>query len=30
MARQLGHRLPQPVVNALWQWSTRLREARGD
>lgn len=29
MARQLGHRLPQPVVNALWQWSSRLREARG-
>lgn len=30
MARQLGHRLPPPVVNALWQWSSRLREARGD
>jgi len=30
MARELGHRLPQPVVDALWQWSSRLREARGE
>lgn len=29
MARQLGHRLPQEVVTGLWQWSSRLREARG-
>lgn len=29
MARQLGHRLPAGVVAGLWQWSTRLREARG-
>jgi uncharacterized damage-inducible protein DinB len=29
MARQLGHRLPQEVVAGLWQWSSRLREARG-
>lgn len=29
MARQLGHRLPQQVVAGLWQWSSRLREARG-
>ncbi len=29
MARQLGHRLPQAIVGGLWQWSSRLREARG-
>jgi uncharacterized damage-inducible protein DinB len=32
LARQLGHRLPSPVVNGLWQWTTRRREwerARG-
>jgi uncharacterized damage-inducible protein DinB len=27
-ARQLGHRLPAQVVGGLWQWSSRLREAR--
>ena len=26
LARQLGHRLPQDVVNGLWQWTTRVRE----
>ena len=26
VARQLGQRLPEPVVNGLWQWSTRVRE----
>jgi uncharacterized damage-inducible protein DinB len=25
-ARQLGHRLPPPVVNGLWQWTARARE----
>jgi uncharacterized damage-inducible protein DinB len=30
MARQLGHRLPQAAVAGLWQWSSRLREARAD
>ena len=27
LARQLGHRLPQPVVNGLWQWTTRIKES---
>jgi uncharacterized damage-inducible protein DinB len=27
-ARALGHRLPAGVVNGLWQWTTRSREAR--
>ena len=26
IARQLGHRLPQEVVNGVWQWKTRSRE----
>jgi uncharacterized damage-inducible protein DinB len=26
VARQLGHRLPPPVTNGLWQWTTRTRE----
>jgi hypothetical protein len=26
-ARALGQRLPPPVVNGLWQWTTRSREA---
>jgi uncharacterized damage-inducible protein DinB len=26
LARQLGHRLPAPVTNGLWQWTTRQRE----
>ncbi|HEX4591508.1 MAG TPA: DinB family protein [Gemmataceae bacterium] len=26
IARQLGQRLPQPVLNGLWQWTTRVRE----
>jgi uncharacterized damage-inducible protein DinB len=26
IARQLGHRLPQEVVDGLWQWKTRSRE----
>ena len=26
IARQLGHRLPQDVVDGLWQWKTRSRE----
>ena len=28
MARELGQRLPAEVVAGLWQWSSRLREAR--
>jgi hypothetical protein len=28
LARQLGHRLPADVTNGLWQWTTRLHEAR--
>ena len=28
MARELGCRLPQSAVAGLWQWSSRLREAR--
>jgi uncharacterized damage-inducible protein DinB len=28
-ARQLGHRLPPEVTNGLWQWSARVREAKG-
>ncbi len=28
-ARALGQRLPREVVDGLWQWSTRLKEARG-
>jgi len=27
-ARILGHRLPREVLAGLWQWSSRLREAR--
>jgi uncharacterized damage-inducible protein DinB len=27
LARQSGHRLPSEVVNGLWQWQTRSREA---
>ncbi|HEY3383160.1 MAG TPA: DinB family protein [Vicinamibacterales bacterium] len=27
-ARHAGHRLPDPTTAGLWQWSTRLREAR--
>lgn len=27
LARQLGHRLPAPVTNGLWHWTTRTREA---
>lgn len=27
LARQLGRRLPDEVVNGLWQWTTRRREA---
>lgn len=26
IARQLGHRLPQEVVDGVWQWKTRSRE----
>jgi uncharacterized damage-inducible protein DinB len=26
LARQLGHRLPQDVINGLWQWTTRVKE----
>jgi uncharacterized damage-inducible protein DinB len=29
IARQLGHRLPDPVIDGLWQFSTRVRERRG-
>jgi uncharacterized damage-inducible protein DinB len=29
IARMLGQRLPQKVVGGLWQWSSRLKEARG-
>jgi len=28
LGRQLGHRLPQEVVDGLWQWTTRSRETR--
>lgn len=28
MARELGQRLPPPVVTGLWQWSSRLKESR--
>lgn len=28
MARELGHRLPAKAVAGLWQWSSRLKEAR--
>lgn len=28
VARQLGHRLPAPVTNGLWQWTTRVRELK--
>jgi uncharacterized damage-inducible protein DinB len=28
LARQLGHRLPREATDGLWQWSTRVREAR--
>ncbi len=28
LARQLGHRLPDDVVNGVWQWIARRREAR--
>jgi uncharacterized damage-inducible protein DinB len=27
-ARQLNHRLPAEVVNGVWQWTRRLREAK--
>jgi hypothetical protein len=30
VARQLGHRLPAEVMDGLWQWGARAREARGD
>jgi uncharacterized damage-inducible protein DinB len=26
IARQLGHRVPQKVVDGVWQWKTRSRE----
>jgi uncharacterized damage-inducible protein DinB len=26
IARQLGHRVPQEIVDGLWQWKTRSRE----
>lgn len=29
VARQLGHRFPSPVVNGLWDWTRRAREAAG-
>ena len=28
LARQLGHRLPREATDGLWQWSTRVKEAR--
>jgi uncharacterized damage-inducible protein DinB len=28
LARQLNHRLPKDVVDGVWQWTRRLREAR--
>jgi len=28
LARQLGQRLPEEVINGLWQWTTRVREWR--
>jgi uncharacterized damage-inducible protein DinB len=27
-ARALGHRLPRPITNGLWQWNRRATEAR--
>ena len=27
-ARQLGHRLPMPIMSGLWDWSRRVKEAR--
>jgi uncharacterized damage-inducible protein DinB len=29
MARALDHKFPKTVVAGIWQWSSRLREARG-
>jgi len=29
LARQLGHRFPSDVSAGLWQWTTRMQEARG-
>jgi uncharacterized damage-inducible protein DinB len=29
LARQLGHRLPGSISDGLWQWTQRVREARG-
>lgn len=29
VARQLGHRLPDDVVNGLWQWTTMVRAREG-
>jgi uncharacterized damage-inducible protein DinB len=29
LARQLGHRLPADITAGLWQWTTRVKEARG-
>ena len=29
VARQLGHRLPAPVTNGLWEWTARQREWSG-
>jgi uncharacterized damage-inducible protein DinB len=26
IARQMGHRLPAPITNGLWEWSKRARE----
>lgn len=28
LARQLNHRLPADVTDGVWQWNTRLREAK--
>lgn len=28
IAREVGHRLPPAVVGGVWQWSSRLKEAR--
>ncbi len=30
MARALGQKLPAEAVGGLWQWSSRLKEARGE
>jgi uncharacterized damage-inducible protein DinB len=30
LARQLGHRLPPPVVNGLWQWTTLVKQWRAE